>query len=110
MDLMAPLAKVGEWAPQIGLVAAFVIGIGFGWALEMGGLGNSKKLAAQFYFRDLTVFKVMFTGIVTAMLLMFGAGAMGWMDLSQVYLNPTFLWPMAIGGFVMGFGFVIGGW
>lgn len=107
---MAPLSKVGEWGPQIGLVMAFVIGIGFGWALEMGGLGNSKKLAAQFYFRDLTVFKVMFTGIITAMLLVLGAGALGLMDLSLVYINPTYLVPMVIGGLIMGAGFVIGGW
>ena len=35
----------------------------------MSGFGNSRKLAAQFYFTDLTVLKVMFTAIVTAMVL-----------------------------------------
>ncbi len=107
---MAPLAKVGEWAPQLGLVAGFLIGIGFGWALEMGGLGNSRKLAAQFYFKDLTVFKVMFTAIIVAELMMLGAGALGIMDLSLVFLNPTFMVPMVIGGLVMGVGFIAGGW
>ncbi len=107
---MAPLSKVGQWAPQLGLVVAFVLGIGFGWALEMGGLGNSRKLAAQFYFRDMTVFKVMFTGIVTAMLLTLGAGALGWMDLSLVYINPTYVWPQIVGGLIMGVGFLLGGW
>ena len=33
-----------------GLFLALVIGIGFGWFLERGGLGNARKLAGQFYF------------------------------------------------------------
>jgi hypothetical protein len=40
-----------------------VIGFGFGFVLESSGFGNSKKLAAQFYFRDMTVLKVMFGAI-----------------------------------------------
>jgi hypothetical protein len=107
---MGPLSKVGEWGPQLGLVAAFVIGIGFGAALEMGGLGNSRKLVAQFYFRDLTVFKVMFTGIIVAMLLTLGAGHLGLIDLSLIYINPTFLVPQIAGGLILGFGFLIGGY
>ena len=38
-----------------------VIGFAFGFTLEMSGFGNSKKLAAQFYFTEMTVLKVMFT-------------------------------------------------
>ena len=37
-----------------------LVGLAFGATLETAGFGNSKKLAAQFYFKDLTVFKVMF--------------------------------------------------
>ena len=48
-----------------------LIGIGFGASLEMSGFGDSRKLSAQFYFTDMTVLKVMFTAIITAMLLMF---------------------------------------
>ena len=40
-----------------------LIGVLFGAVLETAGFGNSMKLAAQFYFKDLTVFKVMFTAI-----------------------------------------------
>ena len=32
-----------------------LIGFFFGFVLELSGFGNSKKLAAQFYFKDLTV-------------------------------------------------------
>ena len=44
-------------------VIYLLIGVLFGATLETAGFGNSKKLAAQFYFKDLTVFKVMFTGL-----------------------------------------------
>ena len=53
-----------------------LIGFAFGFTLEMSGFGNSRKLAAQFYFTDLTVLKVMFTAIVTSMVLLFGAVGM----------------------------------
>ncbi|HNB42010.1 MAG TPA: hypothetical protein PLG52_10955, partial [Anaerolineales bacterium] len=56
-----------------------VIGIAFGYTLEMSGFGDSRKLAAQFYFTELTVLKVMFTAIVTAMVLLFGAVGLGFL-------------------------------
>ena len=36
-------------APVSSLALALLIGIGFGWALERAGLGNARKLTAQFY-------------------------------------------------------------
>ena len=54
-----------------------LIGFAFGFVLELSGFGNSKKLAAQFYFKDLTVLKVMFTAIVVAMALLFLSSALG---------------------------------
>ena len=86
-----------------------VIGFAFGYALEMSGFGNSKKLAAQFYFKDLTVLKVMFTAIVVAMILLFGAVGLGILDFGQVWVNPTYLASGVVGGLIMGVGFIIGG-
>ena len=86
-----------------------VIGFAFGFTLEMSGFGNSRKLAAQFYFTDLTVLKVMFTAIVTAMVLTFGAAGLGILDFSQVWVNPTYLSSGILGGLIMGVGFIIGG-
>jgi hypothetical protein len=85
------------------------IGLGFGAVLEMAGFGDTRKLAAQFYLRDLTVLKTMFSAIVVAAVLVFGASALGLLDVSRVYVNPTYLWPGILGGLVMGVGFVIGG-
>jgi rhodanese-related sulfurtransferase len=86
-----------------------VIGFAFGFTLEMSGFGDSRKLAAQFYFTELTVLKVMFTAIVTAMILLFGAVGLGLLDFSQVWVNPTYLWSGILGGLIMGVGFIIGG-
>jgi uncharacterized protein len=92
-----------------GLLAAVAIGIAFGWTLERAGLGSAPKLAGQFYFTDLTVFKVMFSAIVTAMLGAFWLARLGVLDLSQVYVPETYLLPQLAGGLLFGAGFVIAG-
>ena len=86
-----------------------LVGFAFGFTLEMSGFGNSAKLAAQFYFKELTVLKVMFTAIVTAMVLLFGAVALGVLDFSQVWVNPTYIASGIVGGLIMGVGFIVGG-
>ncbi len=108
--MMTPLYKYGFFGDEMSLLVAFVLGIGFGFALERAGFGSARKLAAQFYFYDMSVFKVMFTAIVTAMLGVTYLGWIGWLDLSQVYLVPTYLGPQVLGGFVLGVGFAIGGY
>lgn len=86
-----------------------IIGFAFGFTLESSGFGDSRKLAAQFYFTEMTVLKVMFTAIVTAMVLLFGAVGLGILNFSQVWVNPTYLWSGLIGGLIMGIGFIVGG-
>ena len=85
------------------------IGFGFGAVLELGGFGDTRKLAGQFYLRDMTVLKVMFTGIIVAAVLVAGATAFGLLDMSRVWINPTYLWPGIVGGLIMGVGFILGG-
>jgi len=110
MEMNLPLFKFEYFNDNISLVLAVVIGIGFGFFLERAGFGNARLLAAQFYFRDMRVFKVMFTAIVTAMLGVFYFAWIGWLDLSLVYLTPTYLLPQIAGGLILGVGFVIGGY
>jgi uncharacterized membrane protein YedE/YeeE len=90
-------------------VIAALIGIAFGWTQERAGLGSAPKLAGQFYPTDLTVFKVMFSAIVTAMLGAFWLSRFGILDLSQVYIPETFLLPQLAGGLLFGVGFVVAG-
>ncbi|MBP7610614.1 MAG: YeeE/YedE family protein [Steroidobacteraceae bacterium] len=107
---MAPFYKYGFFGDEMSLILAFVLGTGFGFFLERAGFGSARKLAAQFYLYDMSVFKVMFTAIVTAMLGVTYLGWLGWLDLSLVYLVPTHLVPQIVGGLVLGVGFVVGGY
>jgi thiosulfate/3-mercaptopyruvate sulfurtransferase len=92
-------------------LAALGIGLLFGFALERAGFGSSRKLAAIFYFRDMTVLRVMFTALITAMLGLYLVVALGWVDLeSQVYLLPTVYGAQVVGGLIFGVGFVLSGW
>jgi hypothetical protein len=86
-----------------------LVGFAFGYVLEISGFGNSKVLAAQFYFKNLTVLKVMFGAIITAMVLIFLSSAIGILDFNLVYVPETHLWPGIVGGLIMGVGFIVGG-
>lgn len=108
--MMAPFFKFGLFGDEISLVVAFLIGIGFGFSLERGGFGSAKILAAQFYFTNMRVFKVMFTAIITAMLGIYYLSVFGWVDLSLVYSTDTFLISQIVGGLILGIGFVVGGY
>jgi uncharacterized membrane protein YedE/YeeE len=104
-----PLYEHGYIGEGTSLAIAVMLGIAFGWCLERGGMGSSRKLAGQFYFTDLSVFKLMFSAIVTAMLGLFWLSWLGVLDLSRVYVPETFLLPQLVGGLVFGIGFVVGG-
>jgi len=102
--------EIARIAGTIGYALVFgAIGFAFGAVLEMAGFGDTRKLAAQFYLREMTVLKVMFTAIAVAAVLLFLASAFGLLDLNRVWVNPTYLWPGIVGGLIMGVGFVVGG-
>ena len=94
---------------ELNFVIALFIGIAFGFILEQAGFSTSKKLVGLFYGYDFTVLRVFFTAGVTAMLGVVALGHFGLLDISIIYINPTFLWSAIIGGFIMGLGFVVGG-
>lgn len=108
--MTAPFFKYGLFGDEASLLVAFAIGIGFGFFLERAGFGSARKLVAQFYLTDLAVFKVMFTAIVTAMLGVTYLAWMGILDLSLVYLVPTYWAAQVVGGLLLGVGFVVGGY
>jgi len=107
--MMAPFYELGRFGDGTSLVIAVLLGIAFGWFLERGGMGNARKLAGQFYFTDLSVLKLMFSAILTAMLGLFWLSWAGLLDLSRVYVPETFIAPQVVGGLVFGVGFAAGG-
>jgi hypothetical protein len=106
----APLASQGLIGDGTDLVVALGLGFCFGFLLERAGFGSSRKLAAQFYLYDMAVLKVMFSAIATATFGLWALSAVGWLDLAEIYLVPTFVLPQFVGGLVLGVGFVVGGY
>lgn len=89
---------------------ALIIGIGFGFALERAGFTSSRRLAGVFYLSDMTVVKVMFTALITALLGLSFLNALGWLPFDRIFLMPTIYGAQIVGGILFGVGFVMGGW
>ena len=88
-------------------ILAVPIGVAFGVTLERAGLGSARTIANQLRARDFTVLKVMFAAIVTAMLGIFWADRLGWLDLSRVTMPTTDILPQLIGAVLFGAGFAV---
>ena len=91
------------------LTAALLLGVAFGWLLERGGMGSARKLAGQFRLVDLSVLKLMFSAILTAMLGSYWLARTGGLDLARVSVPATWWLPQAVGGVVFGAGFAVAG-
>lgn len=89
---------------------SLLLGFGFGFALEQAGFGSSRRLAGIFYLRDMTVLQVMFTAMVTAMLGLQAALALGVVSAEQLYFLPTVYGAQFVGGLLFGVGFVLSSW
>ena len=94
---------------EFNFMIALIVGIGFGFALEQGGFASTKKLVGLFYGYDFTVLRVFFTAGITAMVGVIVLNHLNLLDVSIIYINPTFLWAALVGGAIMGLGFIIGG-
>ncbi len=106
---MGPLIPNELINPQWNFVIALIIGMAFGFVLEASGFSSSRKLVGVFYGYDFVVLKVFMTAATTAMIGLFYFNYMGWIDMSMIYINPTFLYAAIVGGAIMGLGFIIGG-
>lgn len=93
----------------IGLLLAMLVGTGFGFWLERAGFGSSRKLTSIFYLQDFAVLKVMFSAMVTAAIGLQVLAATGHVDLAQLYVPESIVWPQLAGGLLFGIGFVTGG-
>ena len=111
--MIFPLESLSDLYREFGMVAGVLVGFCFGFVLERAGFGRATKLAAQFYLNDMTVFKVMFSAIVTAMLGLVVADGLGLADFGHVArlaASNTFIWPMLVGGLLLGVGFIVSGY
>jgi len=107
--MTGPLIPMGVIGQGWDLVIALLIGMAFGFVLESAGFSSSRKLAGVFYGYDFTVLRVFLTAALTAMVGLMYFGYMGWVDMSMIYVNETYLIATIVGGVIMGAGFIMGG-
>jgi hypothetical protein len=110
MAMTFPLYTHGLFGTYAGLFVGTLVGVAFGFVLERAGFGRARNLAAQFYLTDLRVLKVMFSAIVTALVGMTFLAGVGLLDLSQITVPETYLWPQLVGGLLLGAGFIVSGY
>ncbi len=106
---MGPLIPNGVIGSGWDFVIALLIGIAFGFVLEASGFSSSRNIAGVFYGYNFVVLRVFFTALIVAMVGFLYLDYFGWLDLSKVYVLPTYWKPMLLGGLIMGLGFIIGG-
>jgi uncharacterized protein len=106
---MGPFSIISEIPEWVNLLIGFIIGVGFGFALEQAGFSSSRKLAGMFYGYDTTVLKVFFTAAIVALVGSQFLSFFGLLDLSLVFVNPYYVGAALIGGVIMGAGFIMGG-
>lgn len=106
---MGPLIPNGIIPQEWDFVIAILIGIIFGYVLEASGFSSSRKLAGVFYGYDFVVLKVFFTAALVSVIGVYYMDYLGWLNVSQLYVHPTYLWGAIVGGIIMGLGFVMGG-
>ncbi len=92
------------------LIMAAVLGLFFGFFLERGGLGNPHRLTGVFYLSDFAVPKAMFTAILVAATGLCVLSDLKVLDMSKVWIIPTFFWPQLVGGALFGLGYVVSGY
>jgi uncharacterized membrane protein YedE/YeeE len=106
---MGPLIPNGLIPVEWNYVIAILIGMAFGYILEASGFSSSRKLAGVFYGYDFVVLKVFFTSAVVSVIGLYYLDYLNFLDISQLYVQPTYLWAAIIGGMIMGVGFLAGG-
>ena len=106
---MGPLIPQEIITGQWDFVIALLIGAAFGFILEASGFSSSRNIAGVFYGYNFVVLRVFFTAMIVAMVGLLYFSYFGWIELDLVFVLPTYLNSMLLGGFIMGLGFVIGG-
>lgn len=106
---MGPLIPLDVMPEQWNNVMAVFLGMAFGFVLEGSGFSSSRKIVGLFYGYDFTVLRVFFTAAVTSAIGLAYFSYVGWVDMSMLYIHPTYVTAAIVGGIIMGLGFVTGG-
>ncbi len=86
---------------NIQLVIGFAIGIGFGFALQRGGVTNFDVIVNQLLFKDFTVVKIMLSAMLTGMI---GVHLLRQYGFAQLHPKPGSVGSTIVGGLIFGVG------
>lgn len=106
---MGPLIPNGIITGNWDFVIAILLGIAFGFILEASGFSSSRNITGVFYGYNFVVLRVFFTAVIVAMVGVLYFDYFGWLDITKIFILPTYLTPMIVGGVIMGIGFILGG-
>ena len=106
---MGPLIPNGIISGDWDFVIAILLGVAFGFILEASGFSSARNITGVFYGYNFVVLRVFFTAVIVAMVGLLYFDYFGWIDLAKIFILPTYLTPMIVGGVIMGLGFIMGG-
>lgn len=106
---MGPLIPNGIIGNGWDFVIAVLLGVAFGFILEASGFSSSRNITGVFYGYNFVVLRVFFTAVIVAMVGLLYFDYFGWIDLAKIFILPTYITPMIVGGVIMGLGFIMGG-
>ncbi len=89
-------------------VLALLLGFAFGFLLNKAGLTRYHKIVNVFRFTDMAVLKFMMSGLVVAMIGLYGLKALGWIAFPTV--PATYVVGNLLGGLIFGVGMAATGY
>lgn len=87
---------------KLQLAIGFAIGIGFGFALQRGGVTSFDVIVNQLLFKDFTVVKIMLSAMLTGMI---GVHLLRKYGLAKLHPKPGSVGSTLVGGLIFGVGF-----
>jgi hypothetical protein len=92
---------------RVQLVIGLLIGVGFGFLLQKGGVTRYDVIVGQLLLADFTVFKVMASAVITGMI---GVHLLRSLGLVNLHPKPGSFGSSALGGLIFGVGFALLGY
>ncbi len=89
------------------LLIGFLIGIGFGFLLQKGGVTDYNVIIRQLLLEDFTVVKIMLTAVLVGMI---GVHLLRSFGLAKLHPKPGSIGTTVIGGLIFGAGFALLGY
>ena len=89
------------------LLIGLIIGVGFGFLLQKGGVTQYDVIIGQLLLTDFTVVKIMLSAVITGML---GVHLLRSVGLAQLHPKPGSFGASVIGGLLFGVGFGVLGY